>query len=311
MPFPTGIGENMENIRYQEKYIQNGAKITYLSFPMLEETGMVEHLFTTRLGGVSEGEFATLNLSFDRGDDPVRVLENYRRIGEVLGTTPERMVCSKQTHTTNIMEVRESDCGSGVVKERAYTDIDGLMTDIPGICLVTSYADCVPLYFLDPVHRAIGLAHSGWRGTVGGMGACMVRSMGERYGSRPEELLAAIGPSICRDCYEVSADVAEAFREMLLPMKQAYQQVREAKGYDGDESTAADAVIHKGRIVAGEQKYQLDLWLANQLILVHEGVPISRISLAGICTCEHADLLFSHRATGGKRGNLGAFMMLR
>lgn len=102
-----------------------------------------------------------MNLSFSRGDDPECVRENYRRIGEVLGTDPEHMVASKQTHTTNIHLVTKADAGNGITRPSVYNDIDGLATDIPGIALVTFYADCVPLYFVDPVHRAIGLAHSG------------------------------------------------------------------------------------------------------------------------------------------------------
>ena len=150
-------------------------ELEYLVFPKLEETGVVEHLFTTRTGGVSNGIYSTMNLSFSRGDDLECVRENYRRIGEVLGTDPEHMVASKQTHTTNIHLVTKADAGNGITRPSVYDDIDGLATDIPGIALVTFYADCVPLYFVDPVHRAIGLAHSGWRGTVAGMGACMVR----------------------------------------------------------------------------------------------------------------------------------------
>lgn len=191
---------------------RQAGELEYLVFPKLEETGVVKHLFTTRTGGVSSGIYATMNLSFSRGDDPLHVMENYRRIGEVLGTDPEHMVASRQTHTTNIHAVTEKDCGNGIGRASSYEDIDGLVTDIPGIALVTYYADCVPLYFVDPVHRAIGLAHSGWRGTVAGMAACMVLYMQEHFHSRPEDLVTAIGPSICADCYEISEDVAEQFR---------------------------------------------------------------------------------------------------
>ena len=156
---------------------RQAGELEYLVFPKLEETGVVKHLFTTRTGGVSSGIYATMNLSFSRGDDPLNVMENYRRIGEVLETDPEHMVASRQTHTTNIHAVTEKDCGNGIGRASSYEDIDGLVTDVPGIALVTYYADCVPLYFVDPVHRAIGLAHSGWRGTVAGMAACMVLYM--------------------------------------------------------------------------------------------------------------------------------------
>ena len=226
-----------------------------------------------------------MNLSFSRGDDLECVRENYRRIGEVLGTDPEHMVASKQTHTTNIHLVTKADAGNGITRPSVYDDIDGLATDIPGIALVTFYADCVPLYFVDPVHRAIGLAHSGWRGTVAGMGACMVRYMQEHFNSRPEELVAAIGPSICVDCYEVSEEVAEQFRE----------------GFPED-------VLQPGKAPG---KYQLDLWKANQSILLRVGIPPEHMAVTNVCTCHNPEYLFSHRASHGQRGNLAAFLMLK
>ena len=188
-------------------------KTPYLEYPLFQETGIVTSAFSTRLGGVSEGYYSSLNLSFDRGDDPARVLENFKRIGASMGVAVEDMVLSKQTHTTNVRVVTKEDKGKGVMRERNYTDVDGMITNVPGICLVTSYADCVPLYFVDPVKKAIGLSHSGWRGTVGKIGKNTVQLMQENFGSKPEDLLAAVGPSVCMDCYEVSEDVIEQFKE--------------------------------------------------------------------------------------------------
>ena len=242
-------------------------------------------MFTTRTGGVSSGIYATMNLSFSRGDDPLNVMENYRRIGEVLGTDPEHMVASRQTHTTNIHAVTEKDCGNGIGRASSYEDIDGLVTDVPGIALVTYYADCVPLYFVDPVHRAIGLAHSGWRGTVAGMAACMVLYMQEHFHSRPEDLVTAIGPSICADCYEIGEDVAEQFRGHF-----------------------PEKVLQKGKAPG---KYQLDLWQANRSILLNAGVLPEHIAVTDVCTCHNPEYLFSHRASHGQRGNLAAFLMLK
>lgn len=258
-------------------------ELEYLTFPSLEETGIVRHLFSTRLGGFSGGEFASMNLGLERGDDREKVLANFGRIAQVLGCRVEDMVSSHQTHTTNIRRVTGADRGKGILRPREYEDVDGLMTDEPGLVLVTYYADCVPLFFVDPVHRAIGLAHSGWRGTAAGMGACMVRAMGEAFGSRPEALYTAIGPSICADCYEVDGDVAKQFARFP-------GAVREGKR---------------------PGKYQLDLWRANRLILQEAGVPEDRIAVTDICTCCNSAYLFSHRATGGRRGNLGAFLALR
>lgn len=134
------------------------------------------------MGGVSEGCYASMNLSFTKGDDPEKVRENYRRMADMLGMDMERMTLSFQTHTTNVRLVTEEDAGKGIVKERDYTDVDGLITNIPGITLVTFYADCVPLYFVDPVHHAIGLSHSGWRGTVHRMGRVTLKTMKEAFG---------------------------------------------------------------------------------------------------------------------------------
>lgn len=258
-------------------------QLEYLAFPTLEKTGIVRHLFSTRLGGVSEGEFSTMNFSIARGDSEEKVLANFGRIARVLDCDVEDMVASHQTHTTNIRHVTADDRGKGITRPRDYTDIDGMITDDPGIVLVTYFADCVPLFLVDPVHRAIGLAHSGWRGTADGMGARMVEAMGKAFGSKPDELIAAVGPSICMDCYEVDKDVAEQF--------ECFPQA-----------------VRKGNKPG---KYQLDLWKANSLVLQGAGVIAEHISVTDICTCCNSEYLFSHRATGGKRGNLGAFLALR
>lgn len=257
-----------------------------LKFSLFEETGIVKHCFTTRMGGVSEGIFSSLNLSFTRGDREADVRENYRRIAAALQVDEERIVCSDQTHTTNVRVVTEQDFGKGLIRPRDYTDVDGLITDIPGVTLVTYFADCVPLYFVDPVHRAIGVSHSGWRGTVGRMGQATLDAMGEAYGTCPEDVLCAIGPSICQDCYEVSADVAEAF----------------AKEFAGHEDQILQAKPN--------DKYQLDLWEANRIVLLDAGVRAEHLAVTDICTCCNPKLLFSHRASHGKRGNLGAFLAL-
>lgn len=153
--------------------------------------------------------------------------------------------------------------------------------------LATFYADCVPLYFVDTVHRAVGLSHSGWRGTVGRMGMHTLRAMADAFGTAPADVLCAVGPSICRECYEVSRDVAEEFQACF-----------------GEN---AQKLLFPGK---GE-KYQLDLWEANRQVLLDAGVPENQIIMPNICTCCNSRLLFSHRATGGRRGNLGAFLCIK
>ncbi len=258
-----------------------------LHYPLLDETGIVEHCFTTRMGGVSEDIFSTLNFSFTRGDSPDSVMENYRRMAQVFGKTESDFICTDQTHTTNVLRVGKEEAGFGVTKPRPYTDVDGLITNEPGVILSTFYADCVPLYFVDPVHRAIGLSHSGWRGTVGRMGQKTLEAMKEAFGTKPEDVYAAIGPSICQECYEISEDVAEHF-------------YKEFQGH-GEE-----ILIDKGN-----GKYQLDLWKTNEIVMLEAGILPDHLAVTNICTCCNSDVLFSHRASYGKRGNLAAFLMLK
>lgn len=260
----------------------------FLEYPLLAGTGVVRHGFSTRLGGVSEGCYSSLNLSFTRGDSEDAVRENYRRIAAAIGVKCENMVFSQQTHTINVRVVTEQDRGMGFTRPVEYTDVDGLVTNVPDICLVTFYADCVPLYFVDPVKRVIGLSHSGWRGTVGKIGKETVRMMRQQFGSNPADILAAIGPSICMDCYEVSEDVILKFRENFA------------------------GVYWKDLFYKKENgKYQLDLWKANEIVFAEAGILPEHMAVTNVCTHCNSNLLYSHRTMGDKRGNLAAFLALR
>ena len=274
-------------LKIVEHKLNSGEVLPLLHFENIEQTGIVKHCFTTRMGGVSEGIFSSLNVSFTRGDDEAAVRENYCRIAEAMDVEVERFVFTDQTHTTNVRVVTKEDAGKGIVRDRGYTDVDGLITNVPGLVLSTFFADCVPLYFVDPVNKAIGMSHSGWRGTVGRMGKVTLEAMKEAYGTRPEDVFCAIGPSICQDCYEVSADVAAEF----------------AKEFAGHESDIMYPTI--------PEKYQLDLWRANEIVLLEAGVLPEHIAVTNVCTCCNPEELFSHRASHGKRGNLGAFMCLK
>ncbi len=262
--------------------------VTVLKFPLLENLPDVEHLFTTKEGGVSKGDFATMNVSFTRGDDKEAVLENYRRIAGVFEVGLSDIVVSHQTHTTNIKRVTKADGGKGVVYERDYEDVDGLITNEKNLVLCTMYADCVPLYFVDVKNKAIGLSHSGWKGTAGRMGKRTLERMAEEFGTCPEDVYAAIGPSICMDCYEVSSDVIEAFFRIFTEQEMSQICYRKENG-----------------------KYQLDLWKANEIILLNAGVLKEHIEVTRLCTHCNSDRMFSHRKTGDKRGNLGAFLCLK
>ena len=155
------VKEQDSTITLKEMY-----EVPFFTYEHLENTGMVVHGFSTRMGGVSTGDCATMNLSFERGDAEEAVRTNYELLGAAIGFRTDSLVFSKQTHTTNVRVVAEEDRGKGFLRDRDYTDVDGLITNVPGLTLATFYADCVPLFFVDPVHKAIGLSHSGWKGTV-------------------------------------------------------------------------------------------------------------------------------------------------
>ena len=285
------LGLNYKNQEHVFDEIE--ADTPFLEYPLFQNTGMIKHGFSTRLGGVSEGCWSSLNLSFTRGDKEENVRENFRRIGASIGVQCCDMVFSQQTHTTNVQAVTEDDRGNGMTKPLTYTDVDGLVTNVPGICLVTFYADCVPLFFVDPVRRVIGLSHSGWRGTVGKIGLHTVRLMQEKYGSNPSDILAAIGPSICQDCYEVSEEVCDKFR------------------MDFDEQYWEQLFYQKNAEQKQKGKYQLDLWKANELIFKEAGILAEHIAVTNVCTHCNSRILYSHRTTGDRRGNLAAFLALK
>lgn len=247
------------------------------------------HGFSTRFGGVSKGHLGSMNLSFSRGDEPEYVQENHRRFGDAVGYDCRRLVFSDQVHDTRIHVATEGDAGNGIIRENRLKGIDGLVTNVRGLPLITFYADCVPIYFYDPVCHVVGLAHSGWKGTVRNIAGDMVRTMQEVYGCHAEDILCAIGPSICMDCYEVSEDVAEQFRE-------AY-----------DVHHQSDTIL----LEKGEGKYQLNLHAACRYNLLGAGIEDEHIALPDLCTCCNHIVLFSHRASHGQRGNLGAVIMLK
>ena len=283
----------MAEIRWHEgtalhMQIKENKGVTWLTYPAFEQFKDIVHGFSTRLGGVSKGIYASMNLSFTRGDEDADVRENYRRFAAALGFSEKDIVTSDQTHTANVRIVTDEDRGNGITKPRPYTDVDGMITNVRGLVLATFYADCVPLYFIDPVHHAIGLSHSGWRGTVSKIGAVTVKKMQETYGTDPKDVYAAIGPSICQDCYEVSEDVIQEFQNSFAPEHWKTLFYKKENG-----------------------KYQLNLWEANKIIFMETGITENHISMPGICTCCNPEFLFSHRASHGKRGNLGAFLGLK
>lgn len=274
------------NVNRRSEYVDWKDEIPVIQYKALTDTGCVEHGFSTRLGGVSRGIYQSMNLSYTRGDDRGAVDENFRRFCGKLHMDWKKIVSTDQTHTANVRIVTEADEGHGIIRPKEFFDIDGQVTNVPGLPLVTYHADCVPLFFVDPVKKAIGLTHSGWRGTAARIGKNTVETMQKAYGSKPEDMIAVIGPSVCQDCYEVSEDVAQAF----------------IQGF-----RVSDKLVY----ARGGGKYQLNLWEANRQILADAGIKPDHITITEWCTSCHPDLLWSHRKTGSRRGSLAAFLCLK
>ncbi|MDY3927907.1 MAG: peptidoglycan editing factor PgeF [Clostridia bacterium] len=259
----------------------NKNNLSYYVIDSFEETGLVKHCFTTREGGVSRDEFSSLNLRFNCDDKRENVLKNYKIICDAIGVDYKNLVISKQVHEDNICRVTSADCGNGITKENRFTSADGLICSEPGVPIATLYADCVPLYFLDVKNRIIAESHSGWKGTVKNISSKTVEKMVNDYNSKPENILAAIGPSIGECHFEVGDEVAEEF--LRLPY---------------------------GSVKKYGEKYHVNLQETIEKQLLSAGISKKNLTVAGICTYCSSDLLFSHRKTKGKRGNMAAIMEL-
>lgn len=268
--------------------------IPYITFKPFYNSKVVKQVFSTRLGGVSNGMFESMNLTFNpvgqyNADAPDNVLENFRRMATVLDIPVERMVYTRQTHTTNVMVVDDNNAGMGIVKPCSYNNIDGLVTNTPGLCLVASFADCIPVILVDEEKKVIANLHAGWRGTVDNIAHNGIKAMTDCFGCKPENITAFIGPGICMDCYEVSEDVAKRFQCAYIDKESAF--------------------ILKKSDTAG--KYKLNLLAANFMNLINLGVQAKNIYVADVCTSCNSDILFSHRASKGQRGILCNFIYLK
>lgn len=257
--------------------------VSYLTFKAFEDIDFVNHAFSTRLGGVSSGEFTSMNMSFNRGDSDECVTENYRRLCAAIGTDYNNLVASAQDHNTYVRRVTSKDKGIGIYRPRDMESVDGLITNEKGVALVTYFADCTPVLFVDTKNRAVGACHAGWRGTVGEIARITVERMREEFGTEPRDIKATIGPAISKCCYEVDEPVADRFRVLSLDTE-------------------------KFVFPKGEGKYMIDLLETNRQILISAGVREESITLSDICTRCSSDLVWSHRATQGKRGGMCAII---
>ncbi len=259
--------------------------VHFLTYNRLSDIDFINHAFSTRLGGVSKGIFDSMNLSFEH-DDFEDVTQNYKRFCKAAGFSFDTLVASSQDHHTFVRVCTKAECGIGITRKTDIKSVDALVTNEHGVTLVTYYADCTPLFFVDTKKKAIGLAHAGWRGTVGKIGAEVIKTMKENYDTDPSDLVCAIGPAISLCCYEVDKSCADNFYALGL-----------------DDS--------KFVFKKDNGKYMIDLLETNRQILMSCGVKEENIVLSDLCTKCNSDLLWSHRATAGKRGTMSAFMTLK
>ena len=260
--------------------------VPYLTYNRLSDIDFVRHAFSTKHGGVSKGEWTSMNFAFSRGDKPENVIENYKIFSDAVGFDYNSLVTSSQDHHTYVRPVTKNECGIGIWREKDMMSVDALITNEPNVTLVTHYADCTPLFFVDTVKKAIGLAHAGWRGTVGKIGEEVIKKMTALYGTNPSNVVVAIGPAISKCCYEVDRDCAENF-------------------YDLKDLDNSKFIFPKN-----DGKYMIDLLETNRQIVMKAGVKEENIVLSDLCTKCNSDLLWSHRATNGHRGTMCAFMCI-
>lgn len=245
----------------------------------------IVHFVSTRLGGVSNDSFSSLNLGKYQGDAQYNVDTNRKALASSLGFSPTSMVFAKQVHGCNVARVDSLlPEGQEAGGDSDIPDTDGMVTNVRGICLVTLAADCVSLIFFDPVKKAVGVAHAGWQGTVKRIGSEVIHAMSREYGSLPADILVGIGPSIGPCCYEVGYDVVRA----------ATASFGRAKGVILSSTRFNNPV--------------LNLWYANTITLTEAGVMPQNIEATMTCTKCHQSKFFSAR--GGDKGRFGAGVML-
>ena len=261
--------------------------LQYVQFKnLLKYKGQMVHCFTTRTGGVSSGECASLNLGFNKNDSRENVMENFRRVCNALDIDPGNLVFSNQVHDNKVRVVNEEDRGKGIIRESDIIGYDGLVTGSKNVALVTFYADCVPVLLYDDEKRVIASAHSGWRGTVKKIAAKAVEKMVDAFGCDPGRIEAVIGPSIGGCCFEVGEEVYREFEKNV------------------EYSTGCC-------VKTGVGKWHINLQEIIKKTLVNSGLKEDRIVLSKICTKCNRDMFFSHRGDNGKTGSLAAIMMLR
>lgn len=261
--------------------------INYYTFEPLNIYNNIVHGFSTRIGGTSLKPYATLNLGLHVGDKKEDVIKNRERFCNCLGFSLSDTVSLKQVHGNKIFVINEKARGLGSISyEDALGSGDGIITNIPGILLMTYYADCVPIYLYDPVTNSIGLAHAGWKGTVLKIAKTIVEQMSATFGAKPVNCIAIIGPSIGQCCYQVDNTVIEQVKKSFNRWNELFSQLDEHNAY-------------------------LNLWLANKISLLESGLLNKNIHISNLCTSCLEDHFFSHRRDKGKTGRMTAAIAIK
>ena len=269
----------------------------YMKFTILEKHKDVVQGVSTRMNGMSEAPFATLNLGFHTEDDPDKVLLNREIFCNRLEISLDCMVCAKQTHGENITVIEKGDWGKGCEDyESGIEDTDAMVTNVPDIFLMVLVADCAAAVFYDPEKKAAGIAHAGWRSTLAGISGKTVAKMKEAFGSKPEDILCGIAPSIGPCCYEVKEDVVRSFVAAGLALPEATQALQLQKN---------SSCIEKR-----EGKYYLNLWEINKKQVIDSGVKEENIEVSRLCSSCHSELFYSARKEG-KTGRYGILIGTR
>lgn len=251
--------------------------VIFVRFAHIHRTGIWAHGISTRIGGVSRGPYDSMNLGFTTMDVEPALAENRRRFSTALGIGKLPLVQRLDlVHGNRVIELKESDTGE------LLAQADGIVTDMVDRALITTFADCIPLILADPATGAIGVIHSGWRGTFAGIAGEAVKKMTESYGSKPENILAGIGPGIGRCCFETGKDVADAFFDKFGRWK--------------------DLTVK----TSNKDKWFIDLKGLSERILTDSGLIPENIATANLCTCCRRDLFFSYRRDGGISGRMAA-----
>ena len=343
----TEIAKQLINTNYQGAASSNNislntnGEVPFIQIEGFSDVPLIQHGFSTRLGGVSEGIYESLNLGLRLEDDRTKVLENYRRLTKCMGIDHTRISAPDQVHKSNILIVTEEDAGDGISRNLTHFEIDAQITNVKNVPLIVYTADCVPILLADPVSRVIGTVHAGWRGTVAGIAAKTIEKMTETYGCMPENIKAIIGPSIGPENFEVDESVIKAMLECpYIDTSEDNVEFR-ALELDNHSDNSQDSdftyVIHAGsfirdnipadykgitltrigapyeifRTVKIRDRYMLNLWNLNELMLVNAGLKMSNIYQTKLCTMKYHDLFFSHRYTNGRRGLNAGIIVLK